>query len=395
MKSTTSTLRIALTKPTREAVYNLIDHLQITDYAQKKKNAVPQTDQANAYLSILELYLTSKEAGLSALSFYSFDAALNVLVETLLEEGDNIVSYNSRSLFEKQFGPWLHLGIQVKKPQLTSFESFKKEIDPQTKFIYLETVSQEHEIPDFQKIIAHARSLNIPVIVDNSAMGPGYGFSPIKEKADLVLYNTKYWLSKEAGPTEAIIIEGNNFNWFSEHFPKLKKAATEQDYLSKNSSAYRSLLQFIRKEVPTIKYSERQLNYLTNALLNIKTAVLKKYDVTWEIVKWLKQNRWVEKINYVGTYDNDSHFKALTYFQYGYGNYFSFVLDGSTEDFKSFQHLIESKYAVTPLVEFSFQPEKRAIGIHIKFGDLKSIEELFYKIFDDFKPTGFHSFLYF
>ncbi len=395
MKSTTaSTQTIALAKPNPQAVYNLIDNLQITDYSGKKRIPLYQ-EETNSYLSILELYFCAIESGLSALSLPSFDAALNVLVNTLLEEGDNIVTYNSQAIFKKQFNQWLHLGIQVKKPTHVTLENFKQEIDAQTKLIYLETVSENHEIPDFQKIIAHAKSLNIPVVVDNSVMGPGYGFNPLKEKVDLVLYNTKHWLSKDAGPTEAVIIEGNHFNWFSEHFPKLKKAAAEQRYTNQSQHTSHSLLQFIRKDVPAIQYSEKQQNYLSNALLNIKTAVLKKYDITWEIGKWLKQNKWIDKLNYVGTFDNPNHFKALTYFQNGYGNYLSFQLHGSKEDFIQFQHLIGNKYASSPFVEFSFQEAKKEVGVYIKFGDIKIITELFYQIFDEYKPSGYSSIFYF
>ena len=387
--ATTSTLSATLTKltkPTPETLYSLIDNLQITDYSGKK--SAPLKKEKTAPLSILELYLTSLEAGSSALSFHSFDAALTLLVANLLEEGDNAVTYNSESFFHKQFTHWGHLGIAVKKPAHVNLEQFKNQVDERTKFIYLETISAQNEIPDFQKIIAFAKSLNIPVIVDNSNVGPGYGFSPLKEKADLVLYNTKHWLSKEAGPAEAVLIEGDRFNWFSDQYPSLKSKA-QGELLQHSSATFHSLLSFLKKDIPSINYSVRQQEYLTNALLNLKTSVLKKYDSTYEIEKWLKQNKWVDKTNYVGSSHNHSHFKALTYFQNGYGNYFTFTLNGFDEDFKSFRNLIESKYVNSPLVEFSFLESHKEIGLHIRFGDLKNITELLHKLFDEFKPTGY------
>ncbi|HSZ73087.1 MAG TPA: PLP-dependent transferase, partial [Cytophagaceae bacterium] len=253
-----------------------------------------------------------------------------------------------------------------------------------------ETVSEQNEIPDFQKIIVFAKELNIPVVVDNSVIGPGYGFNPLKEKADLVLYSTKHWLSKETGPAEAVIIEGHRFNWFTDQYPSLKNAASSYPFsYSKSSNGSPSLLNFLKQDIPTINYSERQQEQLTNALLNLKTSILKKYDITWEAEKWLKQNKWVDKTNYVGSFDNASHFKALTYFQNGYGNYLSFTLNGFDEDFKSFKQLVESKYASTSLVEFSFNDNKKEIGLYVRFGDIKSITELLHKVFEEFKPTGY------
>lgn len=388
--ATTSTLSATLTKltkPTPETLYSLIDNLQITDYSGKI--SAPLKKEKTAPLSILELYLTSIEAGSSALSFHSFDAALTLLVVNLLEEGDNVVTYNSQSFYNKQFTHWGHLGISVKKPEYVNLEQFKNQVDERTKFIYLETISEQNEIPDFQKIIAFAKSHNIPVVVDNSIIGPGYGFNPLKEKADLVLYNTKHWLSKEAGPAEAVIIESDRFNWFTDQYPSLKNKSQDELFQHSSTEVFPSLLSFLKKDIPSINYSERQQEYLTNALLNLKTSVLKKYDSTYEIEKWLKQNKWVDKTNYVGSFNNNSHFKALTYFQNGYGNYLSFTLNGFDEDFKNFKNLIESKYANSPLLEFSFLESKKEIGLYIRFGDLKSITELLHKLFDEFKPTGY------
>jgi O-acetylhomoserine/O-acetylserine sulfhydrylase-like pyridoxal-dependent enzyme len=388
--ATTSTLSATLTKltkPTSETLYSLIDNLQITDYSGKK--SAPLKKEKTSPLSILELYLTSIEGGSSALSFHSFDAALSLLVVNLLEEGDNAVTYNSQSFYNKQFTHWGHLGISVKKPDYINLEQFKNQVDERTKFIYLETISEHNEIPDFQKIIAFAKSLNIPVIVDNSIIGPGYGFSPLKEKADLVIYNTKHWLSKEAGPAEALIVENNRFNWFSDQYPTLQHAAKDQLFQHSSTEVFPSLLSFLRRDIPSINYSERQQEYLTNALLNLKTSVLKKYDITYEVEKWLKQNKWVDQTNYVGSHSNNSHFKALTYFQNGYGNYLTFSLSGFDEDYKHFKNLIESKYSNSPLIEFSFLESKKEIGLYVRFGDLKSITELLHKLFDEHKPTGY------
>ncbi len=387
--ATTSTLSATLTKltkPTPETLYSLIDNLQITDYSGKK--SAPLKKEKTAPLSILELYLTSIEGGSSALSFHSFDAALTLLVVNLLEEGDNAVTYNSKSFYNKQFTHWGHLGISIKKPEFVNLEQFKNQVDEHTKFIYLETISEQNEIPDFQKIIAFAKTLNIPVVVDNSIIGPGYGFNPLKEKADLVLYSTKHWLTKEAGPVEAVLIEGDRFNWFTEQYPTLNAAQGEL-FQHSSSDAFPSLLSFLKKDIPSINYSERQQEQLTNALLNLKTSVLKKYDITFEVEKWLKQNKWVDKTNYVGSFNNNSHFKALTYFQNGYGNYLSFALNGFDEDFKAFKNLIESKYANSPLIEFSFLESKKEVGLYIRFGDIKSITELLHKLFDEFKPSGY------
>lgn len=385
--STQSARLTKLTKPTPETLYSLIDNLQITDYSGKKSALLKK--EKTASLSVLELYLTSIEGGSCALSFHSFDAALSLLVINLLEEGDNVVTYNSESFYDKQFTHWGHLGISVKKPAHVNLEQFKNQIDERTKFIYLETISEQNEIPDFQKIIAFAKVHNIPVVVDNSIIGPGYGFNPLKEKADLVLYNTKHWLSKEAGPVEAVIIESDGFNWFSDQYPTLKNKSQDELFQHPSAEVFSSLLSFLRKEIPSINYSQRQQEHLTNNLLNLKTSVLKKYDITYEVEKWIKQNKWVDKTNYVGSFNNSSHFKALTYFKNGYGNYLSFTLNGFDHDFKIFKNLIESKYANSALLEFSFLESKKEIGLYIRFGDLKSITELLHKLFDEFKPTGY------
>jgi hypothetical protein len=167
--------------------------------------------------------------------------------------------------------------------------------------------------------------------------------------------------------------------------------AQDSLYAYTSTDTHHSLLSFLKKDLPVINYSDRQKEQLTNALLNLKTSVLKKYDTTYEIEKWLKQNKWVDKTSYVGSFDSPHHFKALTYFQNGYGNYLSFTLNGFEDDFKSFKALVENKYANTPLVEFSFLDESNEVGLYIRFGDIKNITEFLDKIFNDHKPTGYSS----
>ena len=72
------------------------------------------------------------------------------------------------------------LGIEVRFADGDDVESFVKQIDKNTKAIYLETIGNPRlNIPDFKKFADLAKEYDLPLIVDNTFGAAGYLFRPI------------------------------------------------------------------------------------------------------------------------------------------------------------------------------------------------------------------------
>ena len=122
-------------------------------------------------------------------------AAIFTTFMTLLKSGDHIVSCSSifgatHTIFTKHFPKWniSYSYFKADKP-----EELEKLIQPNTRFIYLETPTNPAiEVIDLQVITAIAKKHKLLVIVDNCFATP-YIQQPIKQGADIVIHSaTKY-----------------------------------------------------------------------------------------------------------------------------------------------------------------------------------------------------------
>ncbi len=385
----TSNKKNSPVKTSTTAIHELIDHMQLTDYSVKDKKYVELP--SHPHISYLEDKIKELEGGANALVLESLSAARYLLFKSLLKPGDNIVSFNSWSLYFNEEPNYKNSGISIRLSVDGKLDTFLSLIDERTKVIYLETVSNEFlNIPDFRKITAIAKEKNIPVVVDNTAGGPGYLTSPIRYGANLVLLDTTPWLLQNRKYAGAVIIEDGVYNWRNQKFDHLsnneqfRKRTTipgKQDYY------YFSLLDHIKNSsyVRNIDLTIEPNWYYD--IENIDYVLFRKSENTALLSAWLKRQDAVEFVNYMGFPENENHLLASSFFKGGYGSTFSFRLITSLISHEHFIRKIREKEIPTYLFHIYYDVELSSLIVSTGYGDFEEIKRIFQSILQPLEKT--------
>jgi O-acetylhomoserine (thiol)-lyase len=177
----------------------------------------------NPTTDVFEKRIAALEGGVAALAVASGQAAQFLAITNLAQAGDNIVSTSylyggTYNQFKVQFK---RIGITVKFVDGDKPEEFEKQIDANTKALYIETIGNPRfNIPDFEAIAAIAKKHGVPLIVDNTFGAGGYLFRPIEHGANIVVESATKWIGGHGTSIGGVIVDGGNFDWGNGKFPQ-------------------------------------------------------------------------------------------------------------------------------------------------------------------------------
>jgi len=175
----------------------------------------------NPTTDVLEKRIADLEGGVGALAASSGHAAQTMLILTLCQAGDHIVS--SSRLYGGTYNQFNYtlprLGIEVTFVDPTDPQNFERAVRPNTKMIYGETLGN----PDifvfpFEEVAEIARKHRIPLVIDNTFATP-YLCRPFEWGANIVCHSTTKFLGGHGTVIGGIIVDGGNFDWRSGRFP--------------------------------------------------------------------------------------------------------------------------------------------------------------------------------
>src|SRR5438105_1785063 len=167
----------------------------------------------NPTTDVFEQRMAALEGGVAALATASGQAAQFLALNNILQAGDNFVSttflyggtYNQFKVSFKR------LGIEARFVEGDAPEKFARQIDKNTKAIYLETIGNPRlNIPDFDKFAQLAKDYDLPLIVDNTFGAGGYLFKPIEWGANVVVESATKWIGGHGTSIGGLIIDGGN-----------------------------------------------------------------------------------------------------------------------------------------------------------------------------------------
>jgi methionine-gamma-lyase len=149
------------------------------------------------------------EAGLGVASGM---AAINCTMEQICCSGDHIIA--SDTIYGGTYALFAHLfskkGIEVDFVDISNLDEVKNHIKPNTKSIYVETVSNPMlavaDIPALKKV---AQAANATLVVDNTFMPTIV--SPIKLGADIVIYSCTKYISGASDLIAGAILGSDEF----------------------------------------------------------------------------------------------------------------------------------------------------------------------------------------
>ncbi len=177
--------------------------IHVSSTFARKEIAIPTggyeySRSGNPTRNALEERLAVLENAKYGLAFASGLAAETVLILSLLQSGNHIISSDdlyggTRRLFSKIFKE--NLNIAVSYVDMTDTKNILSALTPRTKMIWLETPTNPLiKIFNITVIAKIAKEKNILLIVDNTFMSP-YFQQPLSLGADIVVHSTTKYIN--------------------------------------------------------------------------------------------------------------------------------------------------------------------------------------------------------
>ena len=193
--------------------------LQSTDRATRlfalQENGHIYSRISNPTTNVFEARIAALEGGVGALETSSGQAAQMTAIFTICESGDHIVS--ASTLFGGTISQFKYtfprLGINVTLVDPSDPENFRRAIQPNTKLIYGEIISNPRvNIFPLEEVAQIAQEHGIPLLIDNTFATP-YLCRPFEWGAHIVTHSTTKFIGGHGTSMGGVIVDSGKFNW--------------------------------------------------------------------------------------------------------------------------------------------------------------------------------------
>lgn len=305
----------------------------------------------NPTTDVFEQRIAALEGGVAAVATASGQAAQFLAITNLAKAGDNFIttSFLYGGTFNQFKVSFKNLGIEARFADGDNVENFKALVDDKTKAIYVETIGNPRlNIPDFEKFVALAKEVDVPLIVDNTFGAGGYLCAPIKLGANIVVESATKWVGGHGTSIGGVVIDGGNYNWNNGKFPQFSEPS--EGYHGLNfweifgqgnplglpniAFAIRARVEGLRDFGPAISPFNSFL--LIQGIETLSLRVQRTVDNALALAKWFQSHENVEFVWYPGLEGNEYHALAKKYLTNGFGGVLQFGIKGGIENGKKF-----------------------------------------------------------
>ena len=330
------------------ASFELGDTDRVERLLRFKEDGYLYSRMGNPTVNVLEQRVAALDGGSAALAVASGMAAITYTLFSVAEGGGRILTtphlYGGTVDSFKRIYPQFGVGIdQVSDPD--DIEAFRRGITPETRAIFIESISNPNAtLVDIQAIAAVAHENDIPLIVDNTFATP-YLLNPLKHGADIVVYSATKALGGHGNVIGGVIVEGGSFNWGNGKFPQL----TEPHFLLRDDSGVdRSFLELAPEFPFTLRVRLTYLIYfgavlspfdaylLLQGIETLSERVRKQVATAETIVRYLEQQAAVAWVRHPAAQASPYRALAEKYFPKGAGSTFTFGFNGTDHQLDTF-----------------------------------------------------------
>lgn len=287
--------------------------------------------------AVLEERVAALENGRAGLAVASGHAAQLLALHTLMSPGKNIVA--ARQLYGgsiNQFSQgFAKFDWHVRWADTTNPDSFKAQIDENTRAVYAESIANPGGIiTDIEALAKIAHDAGVPLIIDNTLATP-YLIRPIEWGADIVLHSATKFLGGHGNSMAGIIVDGGKFDWGSGKYPSLSEPNPSYHGM-RMWETFGDMAFAITTRVLGLRDLGPALSPMNAFLIITGTETLplrvqRHCDNALAVANWLKANDKVAWVNYAGLPDNPSYALHRKYAPKGAGSVFTFGLKGGYE----------------------------------------------------------------
>jgi O-acetylhomoserine (thiol)-lyase len=316
--------------------------LQSTERAARlfalQENGHIYTRISNPTTSVFEQRIASLEGGIDALEVSSGHAAQVTAILTICEVGDHIVASSTLyggtvTQFKYSFPK---IGIQVTLVDPRDPENFRRAIQPNTKIIYGETISNPLvNVFPFEEVSAIAQEHGIPLMIDNTFATP-YLCRPFEWGADIVTHSTTKFIGGHGTAIGGVIVDSGKFNWrksgrfknFTEPDPAYHDVVYADDFgpaafISKARAGI--LRDFGTCQQPIASW------WFLQGLETLSLRMDQHCKNAERVAKFLSGHPNVKWVTYSGLQNHPDHEKAKKYLSKGSGAMLGFGVQGGRE----------------------------------------------------------------
>ena len=302
----------------------------------------------NPTTDVFEQRIAALEGGVAALATSSGQAAQSLAIATLAQAGENIVatSYLYGGTYNQFKVTLPRLGINVKFVDGDNPEDFRKQIDENTKALYVETIGNpQFNIPDFEALAAIAHENGIPLIVDNTFGAGGYIAQPIKHGADIVVESATKWIGGHGTSIGGVIVDSGKFNWGNGKFPVFTEPSAGYHGLNFHET-FGNIAFIIRARVEGLRDLGASLSpfnafLLLQGLETLSLRIDRHVQNAQTLAEWLVNHPKVEWVNYPSLPNHPYHDRAKKYLDHGFGAVLNFGIKGGLEAGRSFINAVK------------------------------------------------------
>ena len=306
----------------------------------------------NPTTDVLEQRIASLEGGVAALATSSGQAAQFLTVNSLLEQGDHMVSASTLyggtyTQFDVSFR---RMGYDTTFVDPDKPENFKNAITPKTKLLFCETISNPRgNVADIEAIAKIAHDANIPLVVDNTFASP-YLCRPIDYGADIVVHSLTKFMGGHGNSIGGVIVDSGKFDWSKGNFPMLTKPSPAYhglvfwDVLGPIAFIIRARVEGLRDLGPCISPFNSFL--ILQGIETLGMRMDRHVANSLAVAKHLEAHKRVKWVKYPSLPSSPYNKMAKKYLPKGAGAVFSFGIEGGIEagtrfvdSLKLFSHL--------------------------------------------------------
>jgi len=276
-----------------------------TDYHDLKYIRLSNTPNA----TVLHTKLAALENAEAALVTASGMAAISTTLLSFLSNGDHVLAQDclyggTHDFLTRDFPSF---GISYDFIDASDPKSWEARLTPQTKAIYVETITNPlMQVADLEAIASFARSHGLVSMIDNTFATP-VNFRPLEHGFDLSLHSCTKYMNGHSDIVAGAVMGSR------EHVGKIKH---KLDHLGGSLDPHAAFL--LHRGVKTLFVRVRYQN-----------------ESALEIARFLEGRSEIARVNYPGLESNSSHDRAKRLFE-GFGGMLSYELTGGANAAKRF-----------------------------------------------------------
>ena len=298
---------------------------------------------SNPTVAVLEERIAALEGAVSAVATASGQAALHLIVATLMGAGSHIVA--ARNLYGGSINllrlTLPRFGIETTFVDPRDPEAFRRAIRPETRLVFAEVVGNPGlEVLDLPKIAEVAHAHGIPFAVDNTFLTP-YLCRPMELGADIVMHSATKWLGGHGIAIGGIVSESGRFDWHrSGKFPTLTEpyegylGVTYADTFGPAAFAARARTEGVRDFGACL--SPQNAFYILQGIETLPLRMEKHVANTQRVLEFLCHHEAVSYVRHPSLTDHPDYELATRLLPKGAGSIVSFGVKGGRTSGTSF-----------------------------------------------------------